>query len=25
MASGRVAYAMRLHGPAITVDTACSS
>ncbi|MBJ7339977.1 sulfolipid-1 biosynthesis phthioceranic/hydroxyphthioceranic acid synthase [Mycolicibacterium sp.] len=25
MASGRVAYAMNLHGPAITVDTACSS
>ncbi|PQM47662.1 Mycocerosic acid synthase-like polyketide synthase [Mycobacterium talmoniae] len=25
MASGRVAYAMDLHGPAITVDTACSS
>ena len=25
MASGRIAYAMDLHGPAITVDTACSS
>jgi polyketide synthase 5 len=25
MASGRVAYAMALHGPAMTVDTACSS
>lgn len=24
-ASGRVSYAMSLHGPAITVDTACSS
>jgi polyketide synthase 5 len=25
MASGRIAYAMDLHGPVITVDTACSS
>jgi phthioceranic/hydroxyphthioceranic acid synthase len=25
MASGRVAYALELHGPAMTVDTACSS
>ncbi|MGN6335756.1 sulfolipid-1 biosynthesis phthioceranic/hydroxyphthioceranic acid synthase [Mycobacterium sp.] len=25
MASGRIAYAMDLHAPAITVDTACSS
>ncbi|ORB67817.1 sulfolipid-1 biosynthesis phthioceranic/hydroxyphthioceranic acid synthase [Mycolicibacterium tusciae] len=25
MASGRVAYALNLHGPAVTVDTACSS
>ena len=25
MASGRIAYALRLHGPAVTVDTACSS
>ncbi|WP_278248617.1 sulfolipid-1 biosynthesis phthioceranic/hydroxyphthioceranic acid synthase [Mycobacterium decipiens] len=25
MASGRIAYALRTHGPAITVDTACSS
>ena len=25
MASGRVAYALGLHGPAFTVDTACSS
>ncbi|MDC8992814.1 sulfolipid-1 biosynthesis phthioceranic/hydroxyphthioceranic acid synthase [Mycobacterium marinum] len=24
-ASGRISYAMRLHGPAVTVDTACSS
>jgi mycolipanoate synthase len=24
-ASGRVSYALRLHGPAVTVDTACSS
>ncbi|WP_425437478.1 acyltransferase domain-containing protein, partial [Mycobacterium szulgai] len=25
MASGRVAYAMGAHGPAVTIDTACSS
>jgi polyketide synthase 5 len=25
MASGRIAYALRVHGPAVTVDTACSS
>ncbi|AGZ53627.1 sulfolipid-1 biosynthesis phthioceranic/hydroxyphthioceranic acid synthase [Mycobacterium kansasii] len=24
-ASGRISYALRLHGPAVTVDTACSS
>ena len=25
MASGRISYALRVHGPAVTVDTACSS
>ncbi|OSC39379.1 sulfolipid-1 biosynthesis phthioceranic/hydroxyphthioceranic acid synthase [Mycobacterium decipiens] len=25
MASGRIAYALKVHGPAVTVDTACSS